>query len=204
MVCLSIPSFTEKCVCEKINGMKTRLVETPLKDLLVVEVEYFQDERGFLIEPWHKRDFQKAGLDLTFVQEVHSRSKHKVLRGLHYQNMTAPIAKLIRCVYGNTFVVAVDLRVKSLTFGKWFSIKLSSENKSQLYVPIGFAFGFATLSDFAELLYKFTEYYSPSAEAVLLWNDKDLAIKWPYNDPILSKRDQHGMTFADYKKNPEF
>lgn len=189
---------------ERIDRMKTRLIETPLKDLIVVEIDYFQDERGFLIESWHKRDFQKAGLDLSFVQEVHSRSKHKVLRGLHYQDTTEPLGKLVRCIYGKTFGVAVDLRSKSQTYGKWFSIELSAENKKQLYVPIGFAFGFAVLSDFAELLYKFTGFYKRSAEKVLLWNDQDLDISWPITHLILSKKDTHGMTFTNYQKNPAF
>lgn len=189
---------------ERIDRMKTRLMETPLKDLTVVEIDCFQDERGFIIEPWHKRDFQKAGLDLTFVQEVHSKSKYKVLRGLHFQNMKAPIEKLIRCICGNAFCVAVDLRIKSTTFGKWFDIELSAENKKQLFVPVGFAFGFIVVSDFAELLYKFTGFYEPSAERILLWNDKDLSIPWPYGDPILSKKDLHGMTLQEYRKNPSF
>lgn len=184
--------------------MKTRFIKNPFKDLIVIEIDYFQDERGFLIESWHKRDFQKAGLDLTFVQEVHSRSKYKVLRGLHFQNMDSPVGKLIRCIYGQAFCVAVDLRIKSQTFGKWFSIELSAENKKQLYVPIGFAFGFAVLSDFAELLYKFTGFYKRSAEKVLLWNDRDIDISWPITHPILSKKDIHGMTLQEYKKNPSF
>ena len=188
----------------RIDRMKTRLIETPLKDLIVIEIDYFQDERGFLIESWHKRDFQKAGLDLTFVQEVHSRSKYKVLRGLHFQNMEAPVTKLIRCIYGKAFCVAVDLQIKSPTFGKWFTIELSAENKKQLFVPVGFAFGFAVLSDTAELLYKFTGFYTPLSEKILLWNDKNLAITWPFNDPILSTRDRGGMTFAEYQKNPAF
>lgn len=187
-----------------MNNMKTRIIETPLKDLVIVEIDYFQDQRGFLIESWHKHDFKKAGLDLNFVQEVHSKSKHKVLRGLHYQNMAAPLAKLIRCIYGNVFVVAVDLRTHSKTFGKWFSIELSSENKKQLYVPVGFAFGFAALSDSAELLYKFTEFYTPSSERILQWNDKDLGIIWPFTDPIISSRDANAMTLAQYRKKPDF
>lgn len=184
--------------------MKTRLIETPLKDLIVVEIDYFQDERGFLIESWHKRDFQNTGLDFAFVQEVHSRSKYKVLRGLHFQNMKAPIEKLIRCISGNVYAVAVDLRIKSMTFGKWFDIELSAKNKKQLFVPVGFAFGFIVVSDFAELLYKFTGYYNPSSEKVLLWNDKDLSIPWPHVNPILSKKDMHGITLQDYKKDPSF
>lgn len=184
--------------------MKTRLVETPLKDLMIVEIEYFQDERGFLIESWHKKDFKKAGLDLTFVQEVHSRSKNRVLRGLHFQDMKAPIAKLIRCIHGNAFCVTVDLRTKSPTFGKWFSIELSAESKKQIYVPVGFAFGFAVLSNAAELLYKFTGFYDSSTEKILLWNDPILAISWPYKDPILSTKDTNGISLQEYINRPSF
>lgn len=184
--------------------MKTKLLKTSLPDLFIIEVDYFQDERGFLTEPWHKKDFKEAGLELEFVQEVQSRSKFKVLRGLHYQNMNAPMGRLVRCIYGSVFEVAVDLRVKSKTFGKCFSIELSAKNKKQLYAPVGFALGFAAISDFAELLYKLTGYYTPSSEEVIVWNDKDLGIDWPYANPILSKRDLNGMTFIEYKKNPAF
>lgn len=184
--------------------MKTHLIKTPLEGLLVVEIEYFSDERGFFMESWHKRDFAKAGLDLTFVQEGHSRSKKNVLRGLHYQNMTAPMDKLVRCILGRVFDVAVDLRASSKTLGKWFGIELSDENKKQLYIPVGFAHGFAVLSDWAEVQYKQTGFYTPSAEGTVAWNDRDLAVSWPVANPILSERDKIGMSFSDYLKNPAF
>ena len=139
--------------------MKTRLTKTPLKGLLIIEVDYFKDDRGFLIESWNKEDFKKSGLDLTFFQEVHSKSKNKTLRGLHYQDAAAPVEKLVRCIQGNIFFVAVDIRKKSSTFGKWYGVELTAENKKQLYVPIGFAVGFTVLTDFAEMLYKFTKPY---------------------------------------------
>jgi dTDP-4-dehydrorhamnose 3,5-epimerase len=184
--------------------MKTRAVKTPLHDLVVVEIEYFQDERGFFIETWHKRDFAEAGLDLEFVQEGHSRSKYGVLRGLHYQDMTAPMGKLVRCTVGTIFDVAVDLRVDSPTFGKWFGIELSAENKKQLYVPVGFAHGFATLTEFVEVQYKQTGFYTPSSEGTLAWNDPDVGVEWPIKAPILSKRDQNGMSLKEYLKDPAF
>lgn len=184
--------------------MKTRLVKTSLTDLIVVQIDYFQDERGFFIESWHKKDFKKAGLALEFVQEAHSRSRKNVLRGLHYQNMTAPMGKLVRCIYGKVFEVAVDLRMKSPTFGKWFSIELTADNQKQLYVPVGFALGFATLSDFAEVIYKQTGYYMPSAEGTIAWNDKDISIPWPIKNPILSNRDLNGISLSTYKKYPAF
>jgi len=184
--------------------MKTRLIKTPLNDLVVVEIDHFQDERGFFIESWQKRDFAQAGLDVEFVQENHSRSKYGVLRGLHYQDMTAPLAKLVRCVVGAIFDVAVDLRVSSPTFGQWFGVELTADNKKQLYVPLGFAHGFATLSRYADVLYKQTEFYAPSAEGTVAWNDPDLGIEWPIKNPILSKRDRHGMSLQEYLKNPAF
>lgn len=184
--------------------MKTRIIKTDLPDLVIVEIDYFQDERGFFIESWHKRDFAAAGLDLEFVQEGHSRSGRDVLRGLHYQDTTAPMGKLVRCTVGVIFDVAVDLRVSSPTFGKWFGIELSAENKKQVYVPVGFAHGFATLTDVAEVQYKQTGYYTPSAEGTLAWNDPDVGITWPISNPMLSRRDQNGMSLKDYLKNPAF
>jgi dTDP-4-dehydrorhamnose 3,5-epimerase len=184
--------------------MKTRVTKTPLPGLLIVNIDHFQDERGFFIESWHKKDFAEAGLPYEFVQDSHSRSSHKVLRGLHYQDMRAPMAKLIRCTVGRVLDVAVDLRVSSPTFGKWFSIELSAENRTQLFVPIGFAHGFATVSEVCEIQYKQTEMYRPDTEGGIVWNDPDLGIEWPFSDPILSKRDQTAQTLSQYLKNPAF
>jgi dTDP-4-dehydrorhamnose 3,5-epimerase len=184
--------------------VKTHVTKTPLEDLVIVDIDYFTDERGFFIETWHRRDFAAAGLDLDFAQEGHSRSAYGVLRGMHYQDMTAPMGKLLRCTVGSIFDVAVDLRVSSPTFGRWFGLELSAENKRQLYVPVGFAHGFATLSDFAEVQYKQTGFYTPSAEGTLSWNDPEVGIAWPIQDPTLSKRDQNGMSLQAYLKNPAF
>lgn len=184
--------------------MKTRVIPTPLTGLVVVEIDYFKDERGFFIESWHKRTFAQAGLDLEFMQEGHSRSIQRVLRGLHYQDMTAPMGKLLRCTVGKIFDVAVDLRTSSPTFAKWFAIELSADNMKQLYIPPGFAHGFATLSDVAEVQYKQTGFYTPASEGTLRWNDPEVNIKWPISDPILSKRDQSAMSLKDYRKNPAF
>ncbi len=184
--------------------MKTRITKTPLSGLVVVNIDHFEDERGFFIESWHKRDFAEAGLPYEFVQDSHSRSGHRVLRGLHFQDMRAPMAKLVRCTVGRVLDVAVDLRVSSPTFGKWFSIELSAENKSQLFVPIGFAHGFATISEVCEIQYKQTEVYRPETEGGVEWNDPDLAVKWPFKDPILSKRDQHAPSLQQYSRNPAF
>jgi len=184
--------------------MKTHVIPTPLKGLVVIDIDYFKDERGFFIESWHKRDFSAAGLDLEFVQEGHSRSSYGVLRGMHYQNMTAPMGKLLRCTVGRIFDAAVDLRVSSPTFGKWYSVELSADNMRQIYVPPGFAHGFATLSDSAEVQYKQTGFYTPPSEGTLAWNDPDVGIQWPIATPILSKRDQNGMSLKEYLKRPAF
>jgi dTDP-4-dehydrorhamnose 3,5-epimerase len=184
--------------------MKVRVTKTPLPDLAVVNIDYFKDERGFFMESWHKRNFAEAGLDCEFVQESHSSSRYGVLRGMHYQDMRAPMVKLVRCLVGRILDVVVDLRTNSPGFGKWFSIELSAENKTLLYVPVGFAHGFATLSDYCEVQYKQTEYYRPDTEGGIAWNDPDIAIQWPYADPILSERDRRQMSFKDYRSNPAF
>lgn len=184
--------------------MKTHLTPTPLADLFVVNIDYFEDERGFFIESWHKKDFAEAGLPFDFVQDSHSRSSYKVIRGLHYQDMRAPMGKLVRCTVGRILDVAVDLRVSSKTFGRWFSIELTAENKTQLWVPAGFAHGFAALSDVCELQYKQTNLYQPATEGGISWNDPDVGIEWPFNDPILSKRDQNQSSLKRYMENPAF
>src|SRR5262245_27405043 len=156
--------------------MKIHVTTTPLEGLLIVDTDFIRDDRGFFMESWHKTDFAAAGLTTEFVQDSHSRSAYGVLRGLHYQDMRAPLAKLVRCTAGRILDVAVDLRVRSSTFGKWFSIELNPENKTQLFVPVGFAHGFAALSDGCEVQYKQTGYYRPEAEGGVAWDDPDLTI----------------------------
>jgi len=184
--------------------MKTRVTKTPLAGLAVVTIDHFEDERGFFLESWNKRDFAEAGLDFEFVQDSHSRSSRGVIRGLHYQNMQAPMTKLIRCTLGRIFDVAVDLRVRSATFGNWFGIELGADNKKQLLVPVGFAHGFACVSDVCEVQYKQTAFYRPDTEAGISWNDPDIAIEWPIQEPILSKRDQNGMSLQQYRRDHAF
>jgi len=185
--------------------MKTSIQKTKLNGLYVVSIDYFQDARGFFIEPWNKKDFAKVGLSPTFVQEGHSRSGKNVLRGLHYQNATAPMGKLVRCTVGSIFDVALDIRSSSLTFGQYFSILLSAENKLQVYVPSGFAHGFLTLSDVAEVQYKQTGFYTPKAEGTIRWNDPTLHIQWPTtSEPFLSERDQKGISWDMYLRSPAF
>jgi len=170
--------------------METTATPTPLEGVCVIEIKYFRDERGFFIENYHKLRFAEIGLTAEFVQDNHSRSRARVLRGLHYQHLAAPMGKLIRCTSGTIFDVAVDLRVGAPTFARWFAIELTAENMKQLYVPPGFAHGFVTRSETAEVQYKCTGFYTPSAEGTLAWNDPDVAVAWPIADPIISQRDR--------------
>jgi len=184
--------------------MKTNLTATPLDGLLVVNIEYFEDERGFFMESWNYRDLEASGLAVKFKQENHSSSERNVLRGLHYQDMNAPTGKLIRCTVGTIFDVAVDLRASSATFGRWHSVELSADNKIQLWVPVGFAHGFMTMTDRAEVQYQQTDFYMPKFESGIQWNDPDIGVNWPTPNPILSQRDKKQPSFREYRKNPAF
>ncbi|HEY4689744.1 MAG TPA: dTDP-4-dehydrorhamnose 3,5-epimerase [Anaerolineae bacterium] len=184
--------------------METKAIPTSLEGVVVVEIAFVRDARGFFIESYHKRQFAQIGITDEFVQDNHSRSARGVLRGLHYQDRTAPMAKLVRCTRGAIFDVVVDLRAGSPTFGKWFAIELSEENMKQLFVSVGFAHGFYTLTDIADVQYKCTGLYVPAAEGNMAWNDPDLAIDWPDRNPILSRRDGNGMSLKQYLANPAF
>ena len=172
--------------------------ETDIPDVLVVEPTAYEDERGLFYESFNKAEFsRRTGLTVEFVQDNHSRSVENVLRGLHYQVAPKAQGKLIRAVEGTIFDVAVDIRVGSPTFGKWVSRILSAENRLQLWIPPGFAHGFATLTKVAEVLYKATEYYSPEHERSIRWNDTNLAIEWPLKQPpIVSVKDRNAACFA--------
>ncbi len=172
-----------------------KITPTEIPDVLIIEPRVFGDDRGFFFESYNQRTFvEKTGVNVTFVQDNHSRSQQNVLRGLHYQIQQAQ-GKLVRAVVGSIFDVAVDLRKSSPTFGQWVSCLLSAENKRQLWVPAGFAHGFFVVSESAEVLYKATDYYAPEHERCLLWSDPDLAIAWPLSgEPILSGKDQAGLT----------
>jgi dTDP-4-dehydrorhamnose 3,5-epimerase len=166
-----------------------KVIPTGIPDVLMIEPKVFGDERGFFYESFNQRQWQEAtGLQTTFVQDNHSRSAKGVLRGLHYQ-IRQPQGKLVHCVVGEVYDVAVDLRRKSPTFGKWVGMTLSAENKRQLWVPEGFAHGFLVTSDYAEFLYKTTDYYAPEFERCIAWNDESLNIEWPITDPLLSQKD---------------
>jgi dTDP-4-dehydrorhamnose 3,5-epimerase len=176
--------------------------KTPLSDCFIVEPKVFGDERGFFLETFHAERYKKE-LNITrnFVQDNHSRSSRGVLRGLHFQK-TNPQGKLVRVVRGEVFDVAVDLRKSSNSFGQWFGIILSEENKKQLWVPEGFAHGFVTLSDFADFEYKCTDYYNPADEATLLWNDPQVGIQWPEGyEFVLSAKDKVGLLLEDLQIN---
>jgi dTDP-4-dehydrorhamnose 3,5-epimerase len=168
------------------------IVPTDLAGVLVLEPTIIRDDRGFLFESWNRRDFEAAtGVEAEFVQDNQSGSKQRVLRGLHYQVPPEPQGKLVRAVVGSVFDVAVDLRATSPTFGRWFGTELSAENHRQLWIPVGFAHGFLTTSDWAEVHYKVNGYYSRRHERVLRWDDPDVGIAWPIDlPPLLSDRDR--------------
>ncbi|PWB53171.1 MAG: dTDP-4-dehydrorhamnose 3,5-epimerase [Nitrosomonadales bacterium] len=171
---------------------------TPLSipDVVLFEPQVFGDDRGFFFESFNQRQFEQAiGRKVGFVQDNHSRSARNVLRGLHYQ-IQQPQGKLVRVVHGEVFDVAVDIRKSSPTFGQWVGEVLSAENKKQLWIPEGFAHGFVVLSDFAEFLYKTTDYWAPAHERSILWNDAELAIYWHCSgEPLLSAKDRVGVPF---------
>jgi dTDP-4-dehydrorhamnose 3,5-epimerase len=172
------------------------VISTEIPEVLIIEPKIFGDDRGFFFESFnHKAFMEKTGVTAEFVQDNHSKSSKNVLRGLHYQ-LQQPQGKLLRVVSGEIFDVAVDIRKSSSTFGKWVGCMLSAENKRQFWVPAGFAHGFLVVSETAEVLYKTTEYYAPSHERCILWNDTDLAIDWPLDGgkPILSAKDKAGQT----------
>lgn len=168
---------------------------THLPNVILIEPKVFEDERGFFFESYHEQRFTENGLALEFCQDNHSRSKKEALRGLHYQIKQAQ-GKLVRVVIGEIYDVAVDIRKSSPSFGQWMGINLSAENKKQLYIPPGFAHGFYVVSDWAEVLYKATDYYAPQWERTLLWNDPQVNISWPIppgEEPILSSKDAAGI-----------
>ena len=176
-----------------------KITSTDIPDVLIIEPKVFGDDRGFFFESFNQKAFNQAtGLNLNFVQDNHSRSAKGVLRGLHYQ-IQQPQGKLVRVVRGAVFDVAVDVRKDSPTFGQWVGMELSEENHKQLWIPAGFAHGFVVLSDSADFLYKTTDYYSPSYERCLAWNDPKIRIEWPLalhgiHCPQLSAKDLLGVS----------
>lgn len=175
-----------------------KITATAIADVKLIEPTVFGDERGFFYESFHQQRFDEAiGYAVSFVQDNHSRSRCGVLRGLHYQLAPHAQGKLVRCVLGEVFDVAVDIRRSSPTFGQWVAYVLSAENKRQLWVPPGFAHGFVTLSEVAEFVYKTTDYYAPQAERAIRWDDASLAIAWPEAGELqLSGKDQQALPLA--------
>jgi dTDP-4-dehydrorhamnose 3,5-epimerase len=169
-----------------------RAIPCSIPDVLMLEPKVFGDDRGYFYESWNRRTFSELGIDVEFVQDNHSKSQKNVLRGLHYQIEHAQ-GKLVRVTAGEVYDVAVDMRRSSPSFGKWVGFALSAENKRMAWIPPGFAHGFCVTSDFAEFLYKTTDYWSPAHERTLLWNDPQLAIPWPLaGEPLLAAKDVVG------------
>lgn len=175
------------------------VIDTTIPDVKIFEPKVFNDGRGFFFESFNHRQFEEAiGRSISFAQDNHSNSEKGVLRGLHYQLPPHAQGKLVRVVQGEVFDVAVDIRKGSKTFGQWFGVVLSAENKRQLWIPEGFAHGFITLSENAEFLYKATDYYAPESERSIRWDDPEIAINWPTNvAPLVSTKDADARDFKD-------
>lgn len=171
--------------------MPFEFIKQSIEDVVLVTPKVFGDNRGFFLESYKKSDFVQNGINVEFNQDNHSKSTAHVLRGLHYQEAPYGQAKLVRCIKGRIYDVAVDIREDSKTFGKYVKVELSEENKNMLFIPEGFAHGFVVLSDEAELLYKASGEYNPAADRGVLWSDEDIAIDWGIDfEPILSEKDK--------------
>ncbi|KYM72252.1 dTDP-4-dehydrorhamnose 3,5-epimerase [Pantoea agglomerans] len=176
-----------------------KIIDTKIADVKIIEPKVFGDERGFFLETFQSEKYKRAlNIEGEFVQDNHSRSAKNVLRGLHFQRNN-PQGKLVRVVRGEVFDVAVDIRPESPTFKQWVGVYLSEENKTQFWVPPGLAHGFVVISDYADFEYKCTNYYDPSSEGCLSWNDPELGIDWPVSDPILSEKDKAGLLLSELK-----
>lgn len=176
-----------------------QVTTTPIEGLLIIQPTVFPDARGYFYEPYNKKTFTEAGISDEFVQDNQSFSQKDVVRGLHFQNPPHAQAKLLRILQGSIWDVVVDIRKSSPTYGKYFGIELSAENKTIFYVPKGFAHGFVTLEDDTLLLYKCSDFYHKASEESLLWNDADLRIPWSVTNPVLSEKDNNGKKLKDFK-----
>ncbi len=179
-------------------------IRTGIPDIIRIEPNVFGDERGFFLETYQERLFAQAGLPTTYVQDNHSGSRQGILRGLHYQ-IQQPQGKLVRVIAGEIYDVAVDIRRSSPTYGKWVGEYLSAQNKAMLWIPPGFAHGFYVTSEWAEVVYKATDFYAPQYERTLAWNDKQIGVAWPLLDgqsPILSAKDSAGKALAEIETYP--
>lgn len=181
-----------------------RLIETDIPDLVILEPKVFQDERGFFMETYNKEVLASYGLQYDFIQDNHAKSGKGVLRGLHFQRPPADQAKLVRVTRGAVYDVAVDLRKGSPTYGKWYGVTLSADNFRQFLVPRGFAHGYVTLEPDTEFQYKVDNYYAPKLDGGIIWNDPDLAIDWPADEPVLSAKDRELPTLAEFDSPFEY
>ena len=182
---------------------KIKVTPCDIKGLYVIEPTVFKDERGYFMETYNQNDFHEAGLDMVFVQDNQSMSVKGVLRGLHFQ-INYPQDKLVRAIRGEVFDVAVDLRPGSKTYGQWYGVLLSEENKKQFFIPKNFAHGFVVLSDYAEFAYKCTDFYHPNDEGGLAWNDPQIGVEWPIPEGMeltLSDKDKKWGSFAEFTES---
>lgn len=184
--------------------MDIRVTSTDLPEVLLVETSFVSDARGFFVETYHRDQYRAHGIADEFVQDNHSRSARGVLRGIHYQDMDQPQAKLVRCTAGAILDVAVDLRDGSPRFGRWVAVELNPVNKRQLYVPVGFGHAFLALEEGSEVQYRCSSFYAPATEGAVRWDDPELAIPWPIARPVLSARDAAAPSFASYREAPAF
>jgi dTDP-4-dehydrorhamnose 3,5-epimerase len=182
--------------------MRIQVESRPLEDMAVIVPAVYQDSRGFFMETYRADQFRDLGLPVSFVQDNHSRSVKRVIRGLHFQ-WEPPMGKLMRVPFGKAFLVAVDIRQGSPTLGRWAGVECSAENRRQVWAPAGFARGFCVLSGAAEIQYKCTGIYNGKAESGVLWNDPAIGIEWPVENPILSEKDAQARTLADWLASPE-
>jgi dTDP-4-dehydrorhamnose 3,5-epimerase len=171
-------------------------IETRIEGLILLEPEVHGDERGFLVETFRADDWAESGIDVEFVQENHSRSVRNTLRGIHFQTSPGQ-AKLVRCVRGTIWDVAVDLRRDSPTFGQWEGQEISDENHRAIWIPVGFGHGFCVLSDLADVTYQLSSYFDPATEAGIAWDDPEVGIEWPVAEPLLSERDQRAPSLSE-------
>lgn len=182
--------------------MEIRLESTHLGDLVVLAPDVYEDERGFFMEAYRKDQFTELGIPFEFVQDNHSRSTKGVLRGLHFQ-WDPPMGKLMRVTRGSAFLAAVDIRKGSPTLGQWFGVEVSEEDKKEVWAPAGFARGFCCLSDVVEIQYKCTGVYNKEGESGIRWDDPEVGIEWPIENPILSPKDRDAQTLAEWLARPE-
>jgi dTDP-4-dehydrorhamnose 3,5-epimerase len=181
--------------------MPFEFIRMDIPEVILIKPKSFKDDRGFFVETYKATDFHKNGITDNFVQDNHSKSTKGVLRGLHYQKLPQPQAKLVRCISGEILDIAVDIRKGSPNYSKWVGIKLSEDNQEMLYVPVGFAHAFIVLSETAEVLYKTSNEYSPPDEAGIIWNDPQIGVDWKISEVLVSEKDKKLPKLAEANNN---